>query len=274
MLLGAAPADKDKYRAAYDRSHAAVDRAKVPYSQQRASLNELPVNLTSRLSSIDLSLQDLPGTRSQVTGGESSLTDIARSYDFFVTDLLDMRDLASQLAADTTLSERMRAAAAVARGKEYLSQERDIIHVAFNQGGLSPNLRRDFIATQTGQRQALDTFGAVANTSEEELYDQTVAGADLRVSRSYDGWVSSRGGTSLVGAPFTPDEWDSALASHAQLTRTVERSLDGRGRRRRDHPARRRTTAGPGRDRPAARHAPAGDPLRVVGGPLDGPVAA
>ena len=227
MLLGAGPADVEKYRAVYDRSHAAVDRAKVPYSQQRASLNELPVNLTTKLTSIDQSLQDLPGTRSQVTGRKNSLTEIARSYDFFVSDLLDMRDLASQLASNTTLSERMRAASAVARGKEYLSQERDIIHVAFGPLGLTPKLRQDFIATQTGQRQALDTFGAVANPAEEELYDQTVAGADLRVSRAYDGWVNSAAGTSFAGAPFTPDSWDSALASHARLIRTVERSLDG-----------------------------------------------
>ena len=53
--------------------------------------------------------------------GKLKLTEAAQTYEGLIDDLLDMRDSATQLAGDTDLSDRMRAAAAVARAKEYLS---------------------------------------------------------------------------------------------------------------------------------------------------------
>ena len=69
----------------------------------------------------------------------------------------------------TTLSDRMRAAAAVAREKEYLAARRVVVHRALGVTGgkrLTPALRRDYIASDTGQQQALQSFKAVATAGQ------------------------------------------------------------------------------------------------------------
>ncbi|MFI6821886.1 nitrate- and nitrite sensing domain-containing protein [Micromonospora sp. NPDC050187] len=227
LLLGANAQTREQYNKAYTDVHKQVDRARAPYSRQRAELDGLPVNFEKVLDRIDQSLQDLPGTRSQVFNNRLPLTDAARSYEGLINDLLDIRDSASQLAGDTDLSERMRAVAASARAKEFLSVRRVVVHRALIQGSMSPVLRTDYIATGTGQQQALQSFQAVANQAESELYQQTVAGSDQRQVENYLGWINGNTTDSMAGAPFGANEWDAAMVANAELIRTVEADLDG-----------------------------------------------
>lgn len=228
LFLGARDeASKKKYLAAYSKLHPLVDEAKRPYSQQRAELTDLPVNFTSLLNRIDQNLIDLPATRSQVVNGKLKVTDAAQSYEVLLNDLLDIRDSAAQLAGDTGLSDQMRAVAAVARAKEFLSLERITVHRALIQGGLTPVLRTDYIATQTGQQQALQSFETVATRAEIEFYNQTVAGPDLREADTYGGYIRSKTNEDLSDAPFKADQWDAAMVGNAKLMRTVETKLDG-----------------------------------------------
>ena len=227
MLLGAKNQEaKDKYLQAYNRVLPLVDQATGPYSQQKAALNDLPDNFTNLLARIDQNLVDLPGTRSQVVNGKLKLTDAAQSYEGLISDLLDIRDSGAELAADTSLSERMRAAADTARAKEFLSLRRIVVHRALVQGALTPVLRTDYIATQTGQQQALQAFQAVATREEAEFYEQTVAGSDQREADSYSGYIRGKTNESLSDAPFNADEWDAAMIGNAKLIRTVEAKLD------------------------------------------------
>ena len=76
----------------------------------------------------------------------------------------------------------MRAAAAVASGKEYLSQERYLVLEAILQNGIPADLRRQVIAAQTGQDQAVAAFQVVATPSQLAFYDLHVAGINLRAS--------------------------------------------------------------------------------------------
>lgn len=113
LLLGArSEAQRQKYLDNYNEVNRRVDDAKGPYSGRRGELDGLPANFEALLSRIDQGLGDLPGIRSQVVNGRLKLTDAAQSYEGLINDLLDMRDLASQLSGDIDLSERMRAAAA------------------------------------------------------------------------------------------------------------------------------------------------------------------
>ncbi|MEU4569759.1 nitrate- and nitrite sensing domain-containing protein [Micromonospora sp. NPDC023956] len=227
LLLGANAQTREQYNKAYTEVHQQVDRARGPYSRQRAEIDGLPNNFEKVLDRIDQSLADLPGTRSQVFNNRLPLTDAARSYEGLINDLLDIRDSASQLAGDTDLSERMRAVAASARAKEFLSVRRVVVHRALIQGSMSPVLRTDYIATGTGQQQALQSFQAVANQDESELYQQTVAGSDQRQVENYLGWINGNTTESMAGAPFGANEWDAAMVANAELIRTVEAELDG-----------------------------------------------
>ncbi|MEN3612546.1 sensor histidine kinase [Plantactinospora sp. ZYX-F-223] len=213
-------------RDTYNKVHPEVDKAKGPYSERRAQLDELPANFDALLAQIDQGLADLPGIRSQVINSKLKLTDAAQSYEGLINDLLNIRDLASQLAGDSSLSDRMRAAAANARGKEFLSMRRVVVHRALIDGRLTAALQTDYIATETGQQQALQTFKAIATGSESAFYDETVTGADVREVDSYGGWIRGRTNESMADAPFDADDWDSAMVGNAQLIRSVEGRLD------------------------------------------------
>ncbi|AVT30182.1 ATPase [Plantactinospora sp. BC1] len=227
LLLGAQnDTTRKTARDAYNKVHPEVDKAKGPYSERRAQLDELPGNFDALLAQIDQGLADLPGIRSQVINSKLKLTDAAQSYEGLINDLLNIRDLASQLAGNASLSDRMRAAAANARGKEFLSMRRVVVHRALIDGELTAALQTDYIATETGQQQALQTFKAIATGSESAFYDETVTGADVREVDSYGGWIRGRTDASMSAAPFDADDWDSAMVGNAQLIRTVEGRLD------------------------------------------------
>ncbi|MFC0507957.1 sensor histidine kinase [Micromonospora costi] len=228
LLLVSQPGQtRAQYQEAYNRVNSRVDQSKAPYLRQRAGVEDLPASMEGLLDEIDQSLTDLPGIRSQVYNGKLRPTDATQAYEGLITDLLAIRDSATQLAGDNDLSDRMRAAAAVAREKEFLSLRRVVVHRALAQKQLTPVLRTEYIASGTGQDQAVQNFKAVASEEEARFHDQTVAGGDRREAERYVGWINGNTNGSMAGAPFGPDQWDSAMVANAKLIRSVETKLDG-----------------------------------------------
>ncbi|MFI7607072.1 nitrate- and nitrite sensing domain-containing protein [Micromonospora sp. NPDC049366] len=228
LLLGSPEGQaRAQYQEAYRRVNSRVDQSKAPYLQQRSDVEDLPNSLEGLLDKIDTSLTDLPGIRSQVYNGKLRPTDATQSYEGLISDLLAIRDSSTQLAGDNDLSDRMRAAAAVAREKEFLSLRRVVVHRALAQKQLTPALRTEYIASGTGQDQAVQSFKAVASEDEARFHDQTVAGGDRREAETYIGWMNGNTSGSMANAPFGPDQWDSAMVANAKLIRTVESKLDG-----------------------------------------------
>ncbi|MCX5118844.1 nitrate- and nitrite sensing domain-containing protein [Micromonospora sp. NBC_00362] len=230
LLLGANGTQPTaQYQEAYNRVNSRVDQDAAPYRQQRAEVEDLPSSLEGLLDSIDQNLQDLAGVRSQVFNGKLALTETVQAYEGLISDLLAIRDSSTQLAGDNQLSDRMRAAAAVAREKEFLAVRRVVVHRALGVQGrqrLTPALRRDYVASDTGQQQALQSFKAVATPDDAKFHDQTVAGGDRRQAQNYTGWIDGNTTGDMRGAPFGPDQWEAAMTANAKLIRTVERKLD------------------------------------------------
>ncbi|MEH0929517.1 sensor histidine kinase [Micromonospora sp. CPCC 205558] len=231
LLLGADGTQPTaQYQEAYNRVNSLVDQDAIPYRQQRAEIEDLPNSLEALLDNIDQNLQDLSGIRSQVYNGKLALTETVQAYEGLISDLLAIRDSSTQLAGDNQLSDRMRAAAAVAREKEFLAARRVVVHRALGvKGGkrLTPALRRDYIASDTGQQQALQSFKAVATEEDAKFHDQTIAGGDRRQAQNYTGWIDGNTTGDMRGAPFGPDQWEAAMTANAKLIRTVEKRLDG-----------------------------------------------
>ncbi|MFG3600575.1 sensor histidine kinase [Micromonospora chersina] len=228
LLLGADadPKVKARYSDAYTEAGKKVEKAKDLYLRQRVVLQELPPTLEKILDGIDKDLEELPGTRSQVFNGKMASSFAVKGYDGLIGELLAVRDSSTQLAGDSDLSDRMRAAAAVARSKEFLSQRRVVVHLALDRGRLDQALRKDYLSTVTAEKQAVESFTAVANDSEKEFYQQTVAGGDLREVSSYEGQISGNETGDLSSLSFGPDQWDTAMVGNAKLVRTVESKFD------------------------------------------------
>jgi signal transduction histidine kinase len=226
LLAPNEPGAKQNRLTAYHDARSPVDTAQQAYTQQSSSVSDLPANYDKLLRDITQNLGDLGTTRSQVEAGKITISGAKDWYQVLINNLLTVGDSAAQLAGDSDLSDRMRAAAAISREKEFLSLERTVVLNAFSQGGMTPKLKRDFIATVTGQQQALQSFQAVASASERALYDQTVSGSALREANSRAGDVEQIIGTNTTNLPFDVTDWDTAMVGQAELLRDVEVALD------------------------------------------------
>ncbi|GAA4567329.1 hypothetical protein GCM10023176_19310 [Micromonospora coerulea] len=227
LLLSAEPGKvKTRYTGAYSEVNQKVDHANGRYSQQRIKLDDLPATLEKLLGRIDQNLADLPGTRSQVINGSMGIAPASNAYNDLISDLLLIRDSSFQLAGDSDLSDRMRAAAAVAHAKQFVSERRVVVHRALERGKLDPTLRREYIRTQEAEQQAQEAFTAVANQPEAEFYQQNVAGADRHEVVSYQSQITVNETGKLTTLSFGPDQWDTAMVDNAKLIRTVESKFD------------------------------------------------
>jgi signal transduction histidine kinase len=227
ILLGTRDSGAKQNRlTAYRDAHSAVDAAQRPYAERSAATSDLPTNFAKLLQDISQNLGDLATTRSQVEAGKITISSAKSWYQVLINNLLTIGDSAAQLAGDSNLSDRIRAASSLSREKEFLSLERTVVLDAFSQGGMTPKLKEEFIATLTGQQQALQSFQSVATQSERGQYDQTVSGSALREANSRTGDVRELVGSNTTALPFDVTDWDTAMVGQAELLRDVEDALD------------------------------------------------
>ena len=226
ILLGADGDEREAAQTAFTDAQRRVDDAEVPYQQRRSSLADMPGSFRLLLDDVGSRLSELPRLRTEVAGEELGLTDAIASYTELINSLVNIRDSAAQFAADAELGDRMRAAAGISRAKEFLSQQRVVGHEVLIRGAFAPQLRTAFIGTLTGQDQALETFDAVANDYERGLLDELLAGPDVRQSILYRDDLESLADEDIDDLPWNAQEWDTVMATHADLLRALEEQLD------------------------------------------------
>jgi signal transduction histidine kinase len=219
-------ANRKKAQDAYQAEWAKVDTAKMPYAQQRAALDSVPDKVNTLLVRLDRNLEDLPSTRTQAYKAQLKPPEVEQVYGKLIDDLLNVREASAQLADDTTLSDHMRAAAAVARAKDYISQQRDVGYEVLSTGDFNATLRRQFLLTVTGYQIANDTLRSVGTDEEQQLFDRVVAGPDLRAATNLTGPLQNLQGANTTQIPFNRDQWETAMVGYNALFRTVETQLD------------------------------------------------
>ncbi|HEY7272047.1 MAG TPA: nitrate- and nitrite sensing domain-containing protein [Actinoplanes sp.] len=231
VLVKTTPGNAPEHKRAqdiYKAEWANVDTAKNPYAQQRAALDSLPAKVDTLLTRLDRNLEDLPATRTQSYNAQLSADEVEDGYGAIIDDLLNVRDASAQLAADTTLSDRMRAAAAVARAKDYIAQQRDVGYEIVSQGDFNAALRRKFLLTVTGYEIAQSTLQSVGTDEEQQLFTRVVAGPQKRAATNYTEPLQSLQGANTTSIPFNRDQWQTAMVGYNGLFRNVETQLDAR----------------------------------------------
>src|SRR5690348_15622781 len=94
---------------AFLKENAATDQAKVPYSQQKASLDDVPPKVATLLLRLDRNLEELPAKRTSIAKGSlSSAADVEDTYNILINDLLTVRDVSAQLSNDPELADHLR----------------------------------------------------------------------------------------------------------------------------------------------------------------------
>jgi signal transduction histidine kinase len=228
-LLGAGGEQVDERAAAYAEVQLLVDQADLAFQSQSDTLAEVPDSYRELLGTVYGQLAQLPQTRGQVTNGGIGIIAVTAFYEDTIRNLISLRDLAAQLAAETTdtaLSDRMRATVAVSQAKEFLSQRRVVGHVVLIRGAYNPYLRTAYIGAEAGLQQSLQVFNVVATDSDLALLDEALGGAEARQSQLYQGNLNSLDSGSLQNLPWDADTWDEALSAHSEKMREAERELD------------------------------------------------
>lgn len=220
--------DRKVPKAAFEESGRTVDAAALAYNQQRGALKDADPGMRDLLTRIDSGLTSLQQVRSQVGELNIKISDVSPRYQVLIRQLLDIRDRAAQIAGSGELGDGLRSAAAVAAGKEFLAEERIVVHRAFDQGAMLPELNKSFLSTLVGQDQAYRSFESVAPQADVDYYKSAVTGPPLRKSASFQGKIESLVAGSAMTTEFTAADWDLAMKDHAAQMRNVERYLDSK----------------------------------------------
>jgi signal transduction histidine kinase len=213
----------DTQKATYANQQKVTEAAKAKYLLSRSTIAEVPPNLRTLLDGIAVQLTQLDALRGQVTALTQIPLSIAeKRYRVLITDLLEIRDLSAQLTGDTTLTDRMRAAASVATAKEFMSQERALILEALAAGDLPPAARSNYLAVRQGQELALANFRSVATPAQIELYERTVTGPQLRDVLLFEGSLESLRPGQNPTTVLNAGAWDKAMIGRGDLVNQVE----------------------------------------------------
>ncbi|WP_026209187.1 sensor histidine kinase [Catelliglobosispora koreensis] len=215
-------------RAAFEEAGRAVDAAALEYTQQRNALRDADPGMRDLLTRIDNSLSRLQTVRQQVGELKVKLSDVSPPYQVLIRDLLEIRDRAAQSAGSGDLGDGLRAAAAIAAGKEFLAEERIVVLRAFDAGEMTPEINKSFLSALVGQDQTYRAFESVALSTDVDYYKSAVTGPPLRKSTSYQGKIESLGGGAPITTDFSAAEWDLAMKDHANQVRNVEKYLDAK----------------------------------------------
>jgi signal transduction histidine kinase len=229
IMLATNESDEKKNAAAeFPNLVKASDDAAHDYTAHRAALTGVPANLSAVFAGIDDGLGSVGTLRQQISKGDTTQvppTSAIDRYTTLINSLLQIRDSASQLAGDSTLSYEMRAAAAVSQYKEYVSQERIKVLRILDAKELTAQSLDEFIGTLKGQEQALAEFKSVATPSQLNLQEQRISGPDVREAGIYATEIRKALPDKLTFS-FTADQWDKAMTGWSNQIRDVEKTID------------------------------------------------
>src|SRR5690349_7522734 len=211
---------------AFLKENAATDQAKVPYSQQKASLDDVPPKVATLLLRLDRNLEELPAKRTSIAKGTLGVPDVEDTYNILINDLLTVRDVSAQLSSDTTLADHLRTVAAVARAKEYIAEQRDIGHQVLGVGDFNATLRRDFLLTDTGLKLATDTVHSIGTDAEVQLFDRIQNVPDGRAATNFTVQLKNLQGNNTRNIPYDAQSWEKAMIGYNNLYRQVEQKMD------------------------------------------------
>jgi signal transduction histidine kinase len=216
------------FQTTYKSLFEGTDKAIQTYREHRNTLTGLPDAFVGQLQSIDAGLGSLANLRSTVASNNNiTLNDALLRYGGLINNLLSIRGSSAQLAGDAALSYEIQAGAALARDKEWLSQERVVGLQVLLTKDLEISTQQTFIGTLTAQGQALQDFANVATPDQLTLLHQIYTGPDVRETQVFEEDLHVwRPGEAPPDGLAGPDEWDSVFAGSSDLLRQVEQKID------------------------------------------------
>jgi len=217
--LGQPAGRPDEYQAAVRASDARIKT----YRAHRADLEDPPSAVLGRLVRIDDHLSTMDATRTAVGDRNGiAVAEAVSRYSVVITDLVAYGEAVSQYAGDGDIADQLRAIAAFARAKAGTAEQEAVSYTARITNDLSPEQRTAFIATQTGQQEALLAFSVVANPTQRALVNNVVSGDAINL---VDG-VATRLARTNGGGSVKPLDITQAFGAVVDLMRWAEQRLE------------------------------------------------
>ncbi|MFD6678347.1 sensor histidine kinase [Micromonospora parva] len=181
------------------------------YRAERGRIGDVPAALRDRLAAIDDHLATLDGTRQEVLDRrQMAVAEAVLRYGVILTDLVSYGDGLAQLPGDESLADSRRAVAAFARAKASVAEEEAVAFTALTAGQIDSEQFSSFVATLTGQQEALVAFSLAADPVQRGLVNSTVSGdavglsdrvaTDIARSVGQRPLVSAQDATAAIGA--------------------------------------------------------------------------
>ncbi|MEU7972538.1 nitrate- and nitrite sensing domain-containing protein [Micromonospora sp. NPDC049089] len=181
------------------------------YRAERGRIGDVPAALRDRLAAIDDHLATLDGTRQEVLDRrQMAVAEAVLRYGVILTDLVSYGDGLAQLPGSESLADSRRAVAAFARAKASVAEEEAVAFTALTAGQLDSEQFSSFVATLTGQQEALVAFSLAADPVQRALVDSTVSGdavgladrvaTDITRSVGQRSLVTAQDATAAIGA--------------------------------------------------------------------------
>ncbi|MEU7571285.1 sensor histidine kinase [Micromonospora sp. NPDC049240] len=224
MAAAAFLADPNQKPDDYNLRVRRTDERIAAYREERGTLGDVPAAVRDRLKVIDDHLETLNGTRQEVLDRlQMPVAEASLRYGIVLDDLVAYGDTLAQQPGAESLADARRAVAAFAHAKAEVAEEQAVVFTALAVGNrIDEEQFSSFVATLTGQQEALLSFSRAAAPEQRGLVDRTVSGDAVQLADRVAADLSrSIGKPALV----TRDEASAAIGAVDDLMRWAEIQL-------------------------------------------------
>ncbi|MBQ1053878.1 sensor histidine kinase [Micromonospora sp. C32] len=216
-------AQPDQKPDAYNLRVRQTDERIAAYQDERRRLGDVPGAVSTQLKVIDAHLSTLNGTRQEVLDrSQMPVAEASLRYGIVLDDLVAYSDALAQQPGAESLADARRAVAAFAHAKAQVAEEQAVAFTALGAGRIDEEQFSSFVATLTGQQEALLTFSRSATPAQRALVDRTVSGDAVQLADRVAADLSRS-----VGRPalVTRQEAADAIGAVDELMRWAEIQL-------------------------------------------------
>ncbi|MGY0007258.1 nitrate- and nitrite sensing domain-containing protein, partial [Micromonospora sp. I033] len=201
-----------------------TDERITAYRDERGNLGDVPTSVRDRLKVIDDHLATLNGTRQEVLDRQQMpVSEASLRYGIILDDLVGYGDTLAQQPGTESLADARRAVAAFAHAKAEVAEEEAVAYTALSAGRIDDEQFSSFVATLTGQQEALLSFSRAAEPAQRALVDRTVSGDAVQLADRVANDVSRSVGQQVP--LVTRDAAAAAIGSVGDLMRWAEIQL-------------------------------------------------
>ena len=222
VTAGWLAADRRDEPAAVAGERAAVDVAVSSFGGSVAGLGPLDGQAGRLLATADTRLASLPVLRSAVSETALPGKAVFGVYTSIISDLLALIDEIGRATTDRALAEPVRALDALARAKEFSSQQRGLLVEVLSAPVPRPDRLQAFLSAADQERGALAEFRSVAAPEQRRRHDDTVTGPEVDQTERIKAAVVAGQGRAALGSA---DAWLRTATAKLDLMVAVERAL-------------------------------------------------